>query len=218
MSIDFVAYHDRSGDDHQLQFNRLYNAGYRMISLSVYNPDSPLYAAVWVKRTGPPWAAIHGASADTWQIFFNQWAAQGFHPIILTACGPMNNAIFAAVVEQRPGPIPLTRHHLISGADTDQNSIQYWNKQAHANGWNLAWAASYGDAVQARFAGFGHPMLGELFGTQMALAIVQMTTSGASTLKCLTGPDLPLSPYRERSAISLSSQTIRLANGWLGTT
>ena len=153
MSIDFVAYHDRTGDDHQIQFNTLYNAGYRMISLSVYNPEAPLYAAVWVKRAGPPWAAIHGASADTWQIFFNQWAAQGFHPIILTAAGPVNRAVFAAVVEQRPGPVPLTRHHLISGPDTDPNSIQYWNKQAHTNGWRLAWAASYGDALQPRFAG-----------------------------------------------------------------
>lgn len=153
MSVDFVAYHDRTGDDHQIQFNRLYNGGYRMISLSVYNPESPLYAAVWVKRAGPPWAAIHGASADTWQIFFNQWAAQGFHPIILTAAGPVNSAVFAAVVEQRPGPIPLTRHHLISGPDTDPNSIQYWNKQAQTNGWRLDWAAYYGDALQPRFAG-----------------------------------------------------------------
>ena len=54
---DFVAYHDRTSQDHQNQFNSLYPHGYRMISLSVYQPANPLYAPVWVRRSGPDWSA-----------------------------------------------------------------------------------------------------------------------------------------------------------------
>jgi hypothetical protein len=49
---DFIAYHNRTGQDHQNQFDSLYPQGYRLISLSVYQPANPLYAAVWVRRPG----------------------------------------------------------------------------------------------------------------------------------------------------------------------
>ena len=59
---EFVAYHNRSTKFHQQQFNKLRPKGFRLISLSVYNnlPGlglKPQYAAVWVKRSGPSWAA-----------------------------------------------------------------------------------------------------------------------------------------------------------------
>jgi Bacterial tandem repeat domain 1 len=53
---------------HQRNFNEYASQGYRMISLSAYGvPPSVIYAAVWVKRDGPQWLAIHDASASTYQ-------------------------------------------------------------------------------------------------------------------------------------------------------
>ena len=151
--MDFVAYHDRTGADHQAQFNTLYPLGYRIISLSVYQPASPLYAAVWVRRAGPDWSAVHGLDSAQYQAAFDRAAAHGAHPTILTVAGSASNPIFAGVFEQRPGPVPLTRFGLISGAVSDPNSIQHWDDQAHQNGWRMTAGAVYGDPGSPRFAG-----------------------------------------------------------------
>jgi CubicO group peptidase (beta-lactamase class C family) len=151
--VDFVAYHDRTGADHQAQFNALYPRGYRMISLSVYQRSNPLYAAVWVRRDGPDWSAVHGFDASQYQAAFNQAAAQGMHPTILSVAGPVSNPVFAGVFEHRPGPVPLTRFGLISGAVDDPNSIQHWDDQAHRNGWRMTAGAVYGDPGEPRYAG-----------------------------------------------------------------
>src|SRR6185312_7456028 len=59
-----VAYHGVTGAVHQQKFNELGAGGFRMISLSVYgNRADPRYAAVWIKRSGPAWAALHGLDA-----------------------------------------------------------------------------------------------------------------------------------------------------------
>ena len=151
--MDFVAYHDRTGADHQAQFNTLYPLGYRIISLSVYQPTSPLYAAVWVRRAGPDWSAVHGLDSAQYQAAFNQAAAHGMHPTILTVAGPASSAVFAGVFEQRPGPVPLTRFGLISGTVSDPNSIEHWDDQAHQNGWRMTGGAVYGDPGSPRYAG-----------------------------------------------------------------
>lgn len=155
--LDFVAYHDRTGQNHQNQFNTLFPQGYRMISLSVYQPSNPLYAAVWVRRPGPDWSAVHGINAAGYQAAFNNAAAAGFHPVILAAAGPGGNPVFAGVFEQRPGPIPLTRFGLTSGSNTDPNTIQNWDREAHANGWIMTCGAVYGDPGAPRFAGIWPP-------------------------------------------------------------
>jgi CubicO group peptidase (beta-lactamase class C family) len=154
---DFVAYHDRTGQDHQNQFNTLYPLGYRMISLSVYQPSNPLYAAVWIRRQGPDWSAVHGVSAAEYQAAFDNAAAAGFHPIILSAAGSASSPVLAGVFEKRPGPVPLTRFGLTSGSETDSNTIQYWDRTAHENNWIMACGAVYGDLANPTFAGIWPP-------------------------------------------------------------
>src|SRR5712691_7043572 len=100
--MDFVAYHDRTGADHQNHFDTLYPQGYRMISLSVYQPSNPLYAAVWVRRDGPDWSAVHGVDAAGYQAAFDNAAGAGFHPIIISAAGSAGAPVLAGVFEQRP--------------------------------------------------------------------------------------------------------------------
>ncbi|MDK2743769.1 MAG: serine hydrolase [Nitrospira sp. BO4] len=151
--MDFIAYHDRSSSDHQAQFNRLFPQGYRIISLSVYQPNNPLYAAVWVRRSGPDWSAVHGLDVAQYQTAFNNAAAAGFHPIILSVAGSRSNPIVAGVFEQRPGGTPLTRLGLVSGNATDPGTIQHWDKQAHDQGWIMAGGAIYGDPGTPTYAG-----------------------------------------------------------------
>ncbi len=151
--MDFIAYHHRNGQEHQAQFNALFPQGYRLISLSVYQPNNPLYAAVWVRRSGPNWSAVHGLDAAQYQTAFNNAAAAGFHPIILSVAGTLANPVVAGVFEQRPGPVPLTRLGLKSGAETDAGTIQHWDKQAHDNGWIMTGGATYGDAAAPAYAG-----------------------------------------------------------------
>ena len=151
--MDFVAYHHRSGQEHQAQFNALFPQGYRLISLSVYQPINPLYAAVWVRRSGPDWSAVHGLSPAQYQTAFDNAAAAGFHPIILSVAGPRANPVVAGVFEQRPGPVPLTRLGLASGSESDPGTIQHWDRQAHDNGWIMTGGAIYGDLAAPAYAG-----------------------------------------------------------------
>src|SRR5215475_2791234 len=64
----FQAYHGVTAAEHQAKFNLLSGQGYRMISLSVYaDPGDARYAAVWVQRSGPAWAAVHGLDGAGYQ-------------------------------------------------------------------------------------------------------------------------------------------------------
>src|SRR4051794_6043690 len=114
----FQAYHGVTGADHQTRFDNLSAHGYRMISLSVYgDPGHALYAAVWVLRSGPAWVAVHGVDSAGYQSFFNNWTAKGFVPVLVSATGSANNAVFAAVFEQGISGAWFARHGMTSGAE-----------------------------------------------------------------------------------------------------
>src|SRR6185437_7927843 len=102
--------------------------GYRLTSLSVYgDPGNPLYAAVWVQRSGPAWSAIHGVSAADYQAF--------------SATGSRASAIFAAVFEQGVAT-PWEAHHDMTPAD-----FQNANTAAANAGRYLRSMAIYGTAA-----------------------------------------------------------------------
>lgn len=154
----FVAYHDRSGADHQAQWNVFYPRGYRLISLSVYgDPASPLYAAVWVFRSGPDWVGVHGANAQQYQAFVDYWTARGFGPAILSVAGSGSNLVFAGTAERVSGPAPLMQYGLMSGSDQDSITIQHWNRWARENRFFLRWASVYGTPQDPRYAGVWVP-------------------------------------------------------------
>ena len=74
-----------------------------MTSLSVYGArGDERYAAVWVKRAGADWSAVHGVNAAGYQAAFDNAVAAGFKPVLLAATGP----------GQRPG----LRGHLRAAA------------------------------------------------------------------------------------------------------
>jgi CubicO group peptidase (beta-lactamase class C family) len=153
----FEAYHGVTGAQHQSNFNRLASRGFRMISLSVYgDPGDPRYAAVWVERSGPAWVAVHGVNAAGYQIFFNNQTAHGFVPVLVSATGPVGNAVFAAVFEQGIGGPWFARHGMTSGPEANVGTFQHQNKAARDGKMALRSMAIYGVAADRRYIGVWH--------------------------------------------------------------
>ena len=97
----FHAYHGVKGDEHQAHLDEWSVQGYRMISLSLYgDPDSPLYAAVWVQRFGPAWEAVHGVDGAGYEAFLDLWIGKGYVPILISATGSFGHTVFAGVLER----------------------------------------------------------------------------------------------------------------------
>jgi len=154
LSVDFLVKINRTGAEHQHDFDELRPLGYRPNSLSVHNGTAdPRYSVVWVRRAGPDWSAVHGLDGAGYQAAFDAAVAAGFQPMILSATGWGGQQLFAGVFEQRPGGTPLTRFGLVSGAEDDPATIQHWNREAHRNGWLMTCGAVYGDPGSPRFAG-----------------------------------------------------------------
>src|SRR5215469_4104531 len=155
--MNFEAYHVVTGAQHQVNFNKLSAEGYRMVSLSVYgDPGSPLYAAVWVQRGGPAWVAVHGIDAPAYQAFFNQWTAQGFVPVLVSATGGIHNAVFAAVFEQGIQGPWQARHGVPAGPANQGGSFDYLNASFAAQNLYIRSFAIYGDANKPYYIAVWH--------------------------------------------------------------
>jgi hypothetical protein len=110
----FVAYHGVTAAAHQDHFNTLPAQGYRVVSLSVSGaPDDARYAAIWFERPGAAWQASHGLNASQYQQRFDDLVSQGYAPVLVSATGAANDAIFAAVFEQGITSPWYARHGLV---------------------------------------------------------------------------------------------------------
>ena len=157
----FQAYHGVTGAQHQAKFNSLSAQGFRIISLSVYgDPGDARYAAVWVKRQGAAWVAVHGVDSAAYQSFFNDWTAKGFVPVLVSATGAISNAIFAAVFEQGITGAWSARHGMTSGPDANVGTFQNLNKTASDQKMILRSVAIYGTASDRRYAAVWHANAG----------------------------------------------------------
>ena len=109
----FVAYHGVEATTHQQRVDELAPQGYRPISLSVSgDPADARYAAVWVQLSGPGWWAVHGLDAAGYQTRFDELVADGYAPVVVTATGPADGAIFGALFEQGVSIPWFARHNL----------------------------------------------------------------------------------------------------------
>ncbi|MFO1052464.1 MAG: serine hydrolase [Planctomycetota bacterium] len=142
-----VAYHNQTSAQHQSQFNTLSAQGYRMISLSIYdNPASPLFAAVWVRRSGPGWIGFHNVDSAGYQNLLNTWRPQGYVPKILSATGLGSAARFAGVFEHDTTPY-LEIH------DATESAFSQQDQTARDQGYRLIMATIYGNSLIPQFAG-----------------------------------------------------------------
>jgi len=121
--VAFQAYHGVSAAQHQAFVTKLSGTGYGMISLSVYgDPGNALYAAVWVNRPMPRWVAVHGINAVQYQNWFNTWLTQGYASQLVSAAGPANDAVFAAVMTQGVTGGWIARHNMSAADFVSQNA------------------------------------------------------------------------------------------------
>jgi len=155
--MNFRAYHGVSAAQHQAEFNTLSAQGYRMISLSVYGDySSPLYAAVWVQRSGPAYVAVHGINANDYQTFFNTWTAKGYVPVLVSATGPIASAVFAAVFEQGIQGPWQARHGVPAGPVNQGGSFDYFNSSFAAQSLYIRSFAIYGDSNNRYYIAVWH--------------------------------------------------------------
>jgi CubicO group peptidase (beta-lactamase class C family) len=156
-----TAYHGVNGAAHQQQFNQLSALGYRMIALSVYGDRAdPRYAAVWIKRGGPSWAAVHGVDAAGYQAKFNPYVAMGYVPVLVTATGPRANPVFAAVFEKMTASAWMARHGLVDGPAATSGTLANVTAWARDNNCIPRSLAIYGGAADRTYAGVWLPNTG----------------------------------------------------------
>ena len=155
----FEGYIGVNGSSHQANIDRLVAQGYRIITLSVYgDPGKPLYAAVWVKRGGPAWVAIHGVNGTQYQATLDQMSSQGYVPLILSVTGTTaSNAVFAGTFEQRNVTGWVAKFGLTDGAVTDSATLQGQNNLAFRNRLIIRCASIYGDATNRLYAAIWEP-------------------------------------------------------------
>jgi CubicO group peptidase (beta-lactamase class C family) len=128
-----------------------------MISLSVYgDPGDARYAAVWVQRPGAGWVAVHGVDSAGYQSFFNTWTAKGYAPVLVSATGPADKAIFAAVFEQGVAGAWSARHGMTSGPESHAGTFQNLNKTARNTKLSLRSVSIYGTSSDRRYIAVWH--------------------------------------------------------------
>jgi len=150
----FVSYHGVDATTHQQRVDELAPQGYRPISLSVSgDPSDARYAAVWVQRPGPGWWAVQGLDAAGYQARFDELVADGYAPVVVTATGPADGAIFGALFEQGLTIPWFARHNLRWDPVADPDTVTHENQRAYDEGYIPRCLAVYGDPSDRRFAG-----------------------------------------------------------------
>ncbi len=152
MALTISAWHDRDATNHQQMLNAASAQGFRTLSLSIYGDrNNPRYAAVTVKR--PVVVATEqrfGLNSAQFQAAFNEMAAKGYGPYLVTATGPSADPLFAACFMPM-NPIPLTRFG-IDGAEFDKI-----NEQQMISGGVLKSVDGYGEPGNIRYVAVWHP-------------------------------------------------------------
>ena len=150
----FVAYHGVNAATHQQRFDELLAQGMRMTWINVSgDPSDARYAAVWVASDGRAWAGLHNLDAAGYQQRFNELTANGLTPSVVSAAGPVDRAVFAALFEQRDVGAWTARHGLTWGASGQPDTMVGQSEIAYAAGQVPRCLAVYGDANDRRFAG-----------------------------------------------------------------
>lgn len=110
-----AAHHGMTGADYQAKFNNYSNQGYRLVWVSGYGVgNTPYYAAIWEKTTGPVMATHHGMSSADYQQKFNSYAGQGYTIKMVSGYNVGNTDYYAAIWEKTNSPVTSARHRLSS--------------------------------------------------------------------------------------------------------
>ncbi|MBA3488613.1 MAG: serine hydrolase, partial [Longispora sp.] len=118
--------------------------------------------AIWVKKGGPAWSAVHGLDSAGYQAKVNAMTSQGYVITIVTATGPRNNPVFAAVFEKMAPTAWIARHGLVDGSAGTTGTLDSINQWAKNNNCILKSLAIYGTGANDRtYAGVWLPNPGQ---------------------------------------------------------
>lgn len=93
------ARHRMTNSEYQSEVNEKASQGYRLVKVSGYSlSNSPRFAAIWEKTSGPVWAARHGLSgAQNYQDEFERLYYQGYRPVWVNGYTVNNQDVYAAI-------------------------------------------------------------------------------------------------------------------------
>ena len=150
----FVAYHGVDAATHQRRFDELAAQGLRMTWINASgDPRDARYAAVWVTSDGRGFAGVHNVDAGTYQRRFDELTAAGFVLSVISASGPADRAVFAALFEQRTVGAWTARHGLPWGGAGQPDTLIGQSETCLAVRQMPRCLAIYGTPGDQRFAG-----------------------------------------------------------------
>lgn len=145
-AVDWQARHGLTAVQYQQTFNTLMNQGYRLKVVSGYTRGGQvLYAGLWIKATGPAWAARHGLSSSGYQAAFNDFRSKGYRLVYVNGYAVNNQPRFAAIWEKTTGPAWEARHNLSSTQyqQTFNSLGQAGYRLRHVSGYSINGQAYY---------------------------------------------------------------------------
>ncbi|MEZ5967063.1 MAG: serine hydrolase [Planctomycetota bacterium] len=147
LPAQIVAYHDQTLAQHSSQISSLRPQGYRLVALTSYDSaSSPLFGAVWVRRSGPTQVPFSSVTAANYQSLFTTYTGQGYTVRLLSVHGSGSSSRFSGVFEVDATPF-WAAHDLTASQFDDQCST------ARAQGYIPTSAAVYGTSSAPLFAG-----------------------------------------------------------------
>ncbi len=93
------ARHRMTNSEYQSEVNEKASQGYRLVKVSGYSlSNSPRFAAIWEKTSGPVWAARHALNgAQNYQDEFERLYYQGYRPVWVNGYTVNNQDVYAAI-------------------------------------------------------------------------------------------------------------------------
>src|SRR6266700_1509113 len=143
----FVARHGMTSQQYQQEFNTWVGQGYVLTLVDGYTLNNQdRYAAIWEKRSSPPFVARHGLTSQQYQQEFNTQVGQGFRLKLVSGYSAGDQDRYAAIWEKDGGPPFVARHGL-----TSQQYQQEFNTQV-SQGFRLVWVSGYRHGTEERYA------------------------------------------------------------------
>jgi CubicO group peptidase (beta-lactamase class C family) len=99
------ARHNLSAAEYQKAFDDFLKEGYRLVHVSGYAAgNSPRFAAIWEKSSGPAWEARHNLTASDYQKAFDDFSKQGYRLTDLSGYNVSGQDYYAGIWEKSGGP------------------------------------------------------------------------------------------------------------------
>jgi len=121
-------------------------AGTGSVSSGLTSGPMDRYAAIWEKKSGPPWVARHRMTSEEYQQEFNKFTGQGYRLVHVTGYNLAGTEQFAALWEKSEGPPWVARHNMTAGQYQEE-----FNKHTQA-GFRLVNVSGYRGAGQDLYA------------------------------------------------------------------